>query len=401
MYIITTRFSIITKQTQSHWRIGRVSFDEYVNQILDDGRLHERANLFFNYVVPSIIENSKIYAIKHILLTSVLLPQWLKDELNKLPKNIFSVHYFGVDDKVDLRSIITETLIDSHDCYGDKDLSYVASIRLDDDDILSPNYFECMSNYLCEQFSGFHVSFSSGICGLFNQTYKKFNKERLVLSALGLAYIIKYDIQNKTILTPACYPMGSHPLVDTRAPTIIDGRNITWIHTQSISSDTFKNIGKTSESIYETLNNKYNLNENIDFKDVEKLFLIKFPRITDSMTLRAERNDIFVSASPIEYNYYREDLNFPDKNITVIFTIDNCSSEKFTYGFYDYSNNCFIKKIISSVRSNEEHELSIDNYSTNKLAFLIYAGLSGHTAGHSIKISNLRVYSSESERDSV
>ena len=113
MFNIITRFSLVSKKMASSWRAGRTSFTEYKKNILDHDRLMSRFIFFKNICIPSLEQHIGMHYIKLNLLTSTLLPEWLKHELEILrSKEWINVHYFSPDDDINLDIFSQETCKD-------------------------------------------------------------------------------------------------------------------------------------------------------------------------------------------------------------------------------------------------------------------------------------------------
>ncbi|MGG5812190.1 glycosyltransferase [Falsiroseomonas sp. CW058] len=243
--IIYTRFSLINKNFHpGSWRIGRdQNFDDYVKSIIgDEGRLRDRCNIF-ELSAQNINAASEIEQIRHLVYASDALPSWVKNRLNTWSETYkwMTIRYLSFEEDASVnRDLIRAIASLCKDLRLSGRINY-ASVRLDDDDILSPKYFQHLSKYTSENFSGYCISFSSGYCAIWNgaeAVLQKFHHTRLPFNAQGLAYVGNYDIERGSVSSAHVLPPGTHTTVDLRAPTIVDGREPLYVRSVHPNSDT-------------------------------------------------------------------------------------------------------------------------------------------------------------------
>ena len=108
--------------------------------------------------------------------------------------------------------------------------------NLDDDDLLSIDYFKDASSYINNDRVGYYISFGRGGTGYFDFSKKVLESARYCYSPkinIGLMAISSFD--GKNFYIPK---RGSHTLVDQVSPLILDSRSIKFFWIRSLFQDT-------------------------------------------------------------------------------------------------------------------------------------------------------------------
>lgn len=134
VYFIT-RFSIYDPNKKA-WVISRLPQQQYFNKLFSEDRLNAKFTAFEKMTLPTVLnQTNKNY--EWLILSSVHLPEIYKKRLNDLvaPHPQIKVYYVNNWEEVDqiLKTYPYEP-------------SY-ATVRLDDDDGLSPNYVQMLQQY--------------------------------------------------------------------------------------------------------------------------------------------------------------------------------------------------------------------------------------------------------------
>lgn len=229
------------------WKASKsIDLDRYIDKILDENRLKSRVNIFTKYTLPCIDLACDKLRLQHVVVASDMLPDWCKADLQAAIKNRpwLSIEYIGFDERFDINGIIEGSVFSwwkKEGCFSSKPIDCpVAVVRLDDDDILSPDYFHMLSRYLQSEYRGMCVSMPRGYFGLWDgNKYISFSQSNNPKNASGLAYVSSYSGYDRRFSTAYCYPPGSDANVDTLVPTILDGRSNVYIRTMSGENDGF------------------------------------------------------------------------------------------------------------------------------------------------------------------
>tara|TARA_Y100000310_G_scaffold344642_1_gene458493 strand:+ start:5239 stop:6075 length:837 start_codon:yes stop_codon:yes gene_type:complete len=226
-YIV--RYSVL--QHSKAWNIAKENdFNTYKEILFSNSRLHSKYELFKAFTIQSLQKQEKAdveYETEVIVLTSDELPQphlsklmMLKDEI---PLTILEIgateSMFSALSNYIARSFSSET-----------DNFLYATVRIDDDDMLSKNYESRLLSYITPENKDYIVSFPIGI-----ESYVVIPEEgspKLEYSieidfpkiALGLAHIGFYNATHKRVETKKAhvYLTGAHTTVDERFTLIYD-----------------------------------------------------------------------------------------------------------------------------------------------------------------------------------
>ena len=225
IYVIQTRFSVFNKNIASIWRLGRNRSEaEVVAELFDKKRLELRCNIFFNISLP-LLHKAYLagHEIFHSLLYSTHLPDWVVNKIEAAKDCYCWFHPLGVgyEEEVPFYSSIKQ-IVDAISINELEDIAY-AGIRLDDDDLISTSYFNKLSRYVDQPFSGFAVSFPRGFAGMWEENdYMSFSEFYEPKNAQGLAQINIYNKVTKKFNEPYLLVPGGHLTIDERVPTILD-----------------------------------------------------------------------------------------------------------------------------------------------------------------------------------
>jgi hypothetical protein len=217
------------------------SFESYKSMLFDDRRLQKRFLLFKKFSLPSLASQIVPYSCKihFMILISTDLPPIFKEQLiNTLDEysNIFDYIIVSISPEEEIEHRLSEELYKQVN--AKKRGGAIATVRLDDDDALSPYYSTNLCKYIDEAFSGMAISFPRGYLvevdentNIMRTMYYYYPK----ISA-GLAYIshpIKQEIKLKHV-----HSLGDHLEVDEHTPTIIDASFQSYIQTAHPYTDT-------------------------------------------------------------------------------------------------------------------------------------------------------------------
>lgn len=240
--IFTIRYSLLSVDNQTNWRIGRDSnFNKYKKILFNTERLRLRRNTFSKITIPSLLSvinhNKEIVSEIHVL-TSTELPQLDKEFLNQLADEHTNIKVFYLSpDKVDLAVGDKEYMTNL------KDGDVVASIRIDDDDALSINYLDMLNQWMGSvQINEFVLSFPWGYGISLDNSLKPLAVEeyKARLIAAGLAYVYTYGANNYHNI----YNLGSHVKADDKVPVILDGSEYMFLRTFHSNNDSENTLEK-------------------------------------------------------------------------------------------------------------------------------------------------------------
>ena len=239
------RYSVLVAGMDS-WRLASQDLETYRRKLFDERRLEERVGLFERLTLPSIMNQifDENVSVSLVVITSAELPanasRALDEALTKRPA------WLGVDvvrAEVDGPGLgaLTQSVIDSRvkDDAGGSETIY-ATVRLDDDDVLSCGYVAALARYMTPTLAGMIVTFPKGYVGTLSGETGRFNALRHYYApkiALGLAHIGKSAGGYPTTQRRNIFECGRHTEVDRVLPVISDASFDAFIRTFHGSND--------------------------------------------------------------------------------------------------------------------------------------------------------------------
>lgn len=274
MYFIgCTRFSLYIPGSNA-WDISKVSEDDYLCRLYSDDRMKARFDIFFNKAVPLYKKMSQNYFYKHIVQYSAIMPQKWKDRLfEEVGKYDFLVLSEASENSI---SVPIKALL------ADKPSGTLAYFRVDDDDVLSIDYIDALANYAKSDYEGMIVSFGSGLVATYvNGAFSDFRQCYRRFLALGLAFIGRYDAENKNYWLPK---YNGHETVDRFSPTVVDSRDPMFIWTHHEFQDTKIRSARTIDLISSKLRGYSRITSLQNYG-------VRFPTLQREMELLLENNE--------------------------------------------------------------------------------------------------------------
>lgn len=266
-------FSVISKNNRQY-KAGRKEYSEYKAAILNSERLKVREEIFFKYSVPMIIkkhlelQNKNVKFIFSIAISDILPIELIrKFELLEQNYEFFNIIKVSEDEQHDweisLKSVLRKLNL--------SDFSIVGNFRLDDDDLLSSNYYDLLVEYLNEEYLGFYVTFAKGYVAFYDQGYQKIHEIVKPYLAIGLTKIVEYNklLDVFTTENPIVIKR-SHTSIVSNSQTILDSRVVSYVWTMSLISDTRSldlNQKQQKSKIFQFLN---------EYEEVEKSVIDSF-----------------------------------------------------------------------------------------------------------------------------
>lgn len=249
--LIAVRYSVIT--SSNAWASSRVGKEEYISRVLSPARLSAREEVFEKIVLASI--RGQQYPgcrIKLLILVSNLLPRKNYDTLSILLKNTLDdVPFLNYEVKVinsepqgevfskglykNINDAIRMTIRTDF-----QTSCKFATIRLDDDDGLSFDFCQRISQHMDFCSAGTIVSLAYGFEGRYsNGEITDIKHLYFPKNAQGLAYINEITTSGrlKEKNTIHIYNTGNHTRVDEYYPVLVDAREPAYFRTLSATND--------------------------------------------------------------------------------------------------------------------------------------------------------------------
>lgn len=257
MIYVLVRYSILSDSAKA-WVIGRENdFISYKEMLFSPNRLRTHFELFRDVTLPSLhsaIRRSAV-PVKCVVLTSESLPVDHLDNLAALEVQYSWLKVHQISSKAKYESKFEE-LVEADLTSQDVESVSYATVRLDDDDAVSDNFFVRISTYVDPRYQGMVVSLSRGyMVYISNGRFDKFVEVSAPKVAQGLSFICNYsrgiDNDYRTV-----YSLGNHTKVDENFPVLLDAASpaFLWvIHDESDLSQKNKNRVRTMEKSSELL----------------------------------------------------------------------------------------------------------------------------------------------------
>lgn len=320
IYVIV-RYSVLIEKSKS-WTITDPNLDEYRKNLFDENRLKSRLKLFSSITLPSLLGQEvfiKDNNVKLIIISSENLPEWNKEELNNLVMDHewISTHYLPSKGTSLVQPVYDD--LKSHN----EEVLY-ATIRLDDDDALSIDFFKEFSNFLIPSNIGYAISFGKGLCGFFdfeNSQYYKVIDYYYPKLALGLGYINLFDGKSFKNKIKTIFQAGGHTKVDQYVPTIVYSKNIMYLRTMYESSDShenerFKRLKKLPPVEVSVLQDRFSITSFDKKRYIESNSNAAYNLDIVDRTRYNKRYDILEGTRIYNYIYNNIDISFLSKFVS-------------------------------------------------------------------------------------
>ncbi|RAU19175.1 hypothetical protein DN062_02595 [Nitrincola tibetensis] len=242
-------FSVLYASTKAY-KSARKEYEEYKQCILDLGRLKIREKILFDYTLPIFLEKHNELIKKNILLKlniaiSDQLPVNLLSRFDSLVeenKEAFNIIKVCETKPHDWQEILEGELALINKNYVFDDEILFCNFRLDDDDVLSPAFYDNIPSYVSDIYEGFYLTFPKGFVGTYGDSYDSFYSINKPYLAIGLSKICRYSFTKSRIITDS--PIVSsvaHTLIVNHSKTLLDSTFPAYIWTMHNYSDTRSN----------------------------------------------------------------------------------------------------------------------------------------------------------------
>ena len=277
MYVGVTRFSVAHPNSPD-WKLSNgEDRDTYLSKLFAYERLSVREELFFNFSLPLLSQMAEKYDYCHIVQYSDELPQEYKDKI----KFYEDKYDFLVSENVKDLSTRSTSFVNGllrkrivEKCKKNNQKNYVFGyFFLDDDDLLSSDFFDQVSPYLNSSNVGSVISLGSGYTAIFDQgRFSNFRKSYYPKLNIGLMSICAFNVEKDEFIIPV---RGSHTTIDQRSPVILDSRQPAYLWTRHFVQDTSShlNASDVENNILKSME-RFDCADNSDLLNIKMLFNI-------------------------------------------------------------------------------------------------------------------------------
>lgn len=271
--IIAIRYSILQKNSAS-WRAAEQGFEKHVEKILSNERLDIREQTFDKLTLGSLcmqtISDSDV-SFSVLIMLADLLPEQrienLKALIRQSNKNAINFKLVKIDSGSglphDYRNINEAMKSAIKESVEHNPATLIATVRLDDDDGLSTNFIQKLSEHMHPGLTGYAVSFAYGLEGYWESSSNQISDIRhsyFPKFSAGMAYLNSYIpseglVEKKTIHV---YNLGNHMKIDEYFPTIVDAKEPMFFRTLSSTNDS---VGSPYHKYLPNVNGKNTLDK--------------------------------------------------------------------------------------------------------------------------------------------
>ncbi|MGM8849349.1 glycosyltransferase [Salinicola halophyticus] len=230
------RYSAYTK-ARGAWQIGKnVTAAEYKASLFSESRLNLHQELFFGVTLPTLKAIAATVSATALVFISDELPSVYKDALLKASEKFSWLKIVRARSDKGLVSQIDKAVESKIKEFAD-DVCY-ATVRLDDDDALAPDFGIELNKYLKPEFSGMGVTFSKGVFAIYDQgVYSAFYHYKKMNNAQGLAFVGTRSQSLQRNIPMTVFGTGNHTSIDERFPTVNDSSKIMFLRSEHDGSD--------------------------------------------------------------------------------------------------------------------------------------------------------------------
>ncbi|WP_022871987.1 glycosyltransferase [Nesterenkonia alba] len=255
IFIGHTRFSVYSYGSKSfnatqdsRGKGARFSEQEYADWLYGEERLAPRAEIFTSLSLPQLHQASQDHHLAHFVSFSPSLPDTYKTLLFEAAERYDFLHLNETTEEA--TTLPPEKLIRrAFEIFGING-GLFGAFRLDDDDLLSVNYFNRMAPYLTAEHVGWWVSPGLGFAAVRDGSNLIYTQTHYYpKSAFGPLCIGKLSETGaiEGITTP------KHTKLDRRTPTVLDSRRPMFFHIRHRGQDSSLD-GEVTPFFVETLN---------------------------------------------------------------------------------------------------------------------------------------------------
>lgn len=208
------------------------SREEYLEWLYDADRLERRARILIDWSLPQLERAAQQaeaagHRVRHVVSYSPTLPDAFQQQLRAAEERFEFLELHEADGVVDA-FLPPEAL--TRQILGQEQLSAgeaFAAYRLDDDDVLSADYFSLVEPYVSEANVGFRVSMALGVSGLYRNGKLYSARETYYPKiSMGMVSVCSWDEAGELVV-PERYvdiSQDNHDFADRAAPVITDAR---------------------------------------------------------------------------------------------------------------------------------------------------------------------------------
>ena len=239
LFIGHTRFSLFEPNSGAWVASNNSRFaneDDYRRYLFSDERLGLRAQIFIDYSLPILALASTGHSYYHVVSYSEELPtkyeKILEDAARRYPFLVLN-KYVGGHCKSNTHHVAARLYNPET---GDRARGEpIGLFRLDDDDLLSVEFFNRMATHIRPDNVGYQVTFARGVTALYkNGAFENMRESYHPMNSMGLLSIGRVTSTGQFELPREV----AHNKSDRANPVILDSRHIGYLWVRHETQDT-------------------------------------------------------------------------------------------------------------------------------------------------------------------
>ena len=222
-----TRFSLLLPGA-AQWKLSAEAEtpESYRDRLYDPARLETRLKLFSELSLPQLAKGSRGTNYRHLVQHSNSLPAHFQSKLRELSQQHEFLEIVCSDEDSVHRQSVYEAFREMVD-EDERQHTSFAWFRLDDDDIVSDQYFNRIVPYVESEPAGRVVSLGLGYSMIYsNGQLWDLRRDYRPKNSIGQLYICAFDESGDRLIEP---PRADHSIIDQFAPTLLDSRQPSFI----------------------------------------------------------------------------------------------------------------------------------------------------------------------------
>lgn len=230
MYFLgITRFSLFSPESDA-WLSSRAagkSEQAYIDYLYAPERIEPRLQIFGELSLPLLAAAADKYCLKHIVRYSEEMPERYKTQLQNLAGCfsfvVLEPHTAG------------KSSVNPYEIGYDMNSCGFGMYRLDDDDLVSVDFFDQVARYVQPEFAGMRVSLARGVTALYEDgSFSHFRDCYMPQIAIGLMSIFGGVVNGKMIAPPDV----AHNRSDRYGSVVVNAEKVSWLWTRHVGQDT-------------------------------------------------------------------------------------------------------------------------------------------------------------------
>lgn len=275
LFIGHTRFSLFEPNSGAWVASNNSKFtseDEYRAYLFSEERLSLRTKIFTEYSLPILASASSGYEYFHVVSYSDTLPaayeSALTDAAEEYPFVILN-KYVGGHCTSNTHHVVARLFGPG----GARSRGEAIGLfRLDDDDLVTADYFRRMAQHVREDNVGYQVSFARGITALYRDgLFENFRETYHPMNSMGLLSVGRVTATGQFELPKEV----SHTRSDRANPVILDARHLAYLWVRHETQDTTLLYDGASKTVDE-MNRFPVLGSDVDLKALFPSAALKF-----------------------------------------------------------------------------------------------------------------------------